>query len=172
MQLFSPKSGSLDTAYNDCAVFVDDTDFLTIRGPFHVCDHTLVPVVDHLLKPMLFVHHPDDDQTSLIGCGQLLVLIVPLDDLDLTRVALKWLIHAEISTALAFSGIELEDLQKTLVTADGDVAFLLIPSNCVHRSVDTDLQERIRTVREERLTFLLRYANILKTSLFIKDLEI
>lgn len=121
---------------------------------------------------MLLVHHPDDDQTSLIGRGQLLVLIVPLDDLDLTRVALKWLIHAEISTALAFSGIELEDLQKTLVTANGDVAFLLIPSHGVHRCVDTDLKKRIRTVREERLTFLLRYANILKTSLFIKDLEI
>ena len=52
LQLLSPKSGSLDTAHNDGTVFVDDTDFLTIRGPFHVGDHTLVPVVDHLLVPV------------------------------------------------------------------------------------------------------------------------
>jgi len=49
------------------------------------------------------VHHPDDDQASLVGCSQLLVLVVPLDDLHITFVALKILIHTQVATTLAFA---------------------------------------------------------------------
>ena len=75
------------------------------------------------------MHHPYDDKSLLITSGELLVLIVPLDDLDLARVALKVLVHTKIPAALALSSVKLEDLQEALVTSTGDVTLLLIPTD-------------------------------------------
>jgi len=89
---------------------------------------------------VLFVHHPDDNETLLIGGCQLLVLIVPLDHLDLSRVALEWLIHAEITSTLTLSRIKFEDLQETLISSYCDVALLLVPGYGVHWSINTNLK--------------------------------
>ncbi len=50
--------------------------------------HRLVPVVDHLLVPAPLVEHPDNDEPVLVAGGQLLVSLVPPDDLDLPVVPL------------------------------------------------------------------------------------
>ena len=75
------------------------------------------------------MHHPNYDESLLITSGQLVVLIVPLDDLYLPGVALKVLVHTKIPAALALASVQLQDLQEALVTSAGDVTFLLIPSD-------------------------------------------
>ena len=103
LKLLSPKTGSFNTANNDSAIFVDDTYLFSVWRPLHVRDYTLVSVIDHFLKPMLLVHHPNDDKTLLVRSSQLLVLIVPLDDLDLAGVTLEWLVHCKITASLTFA---------------------------------------------------------------------
>ena len=83
-EFFSPKTRALDGTDDNCSILVDDTDFLSIRCPLHVSDHTLVAIVDHLFEPVLLVHHPHNNETLLITSRQLLVSVIPLDHLDLT----------------------------------------------------------------------------------------
>jgi hypothetical protein len=83
LQLLAPQSGSLHTPDDHGSIFVDDTNLLAIGGPLHVGDHRLVPVIDHFFEPVLLVHHPHDDETLLVRGGQLLILVIPLDHLDL-----------------------------------------------------------------------------------------
>ena len=137
------------------AIFVDDTNFLTVWSPLHISHNRLISVVDHLLEPVILVHHPDNDETGLIGGSELLVLVVPLDNLNLARVTLKMLIDGELTTALAFTRLKLEDLKETLITTNSDVALLLVPSNLVHWHVDANLQCKFKF-----LTFFDKYANI------------
>ena len=54
-------------------------------------------------------------------------------------MALEWLIHAEISSTLTLARVELENLEKTLVTTNGDITLLLVPSHSVHWSVYSNL---------------------------------
>ena len=75
------------------------------------------------------MHHPHYDESLFITCSQLVVLIVPLDDLNLARVTLKVLVHTKIPASLAFACVQLKDLQETLVTSTRDVTFLLVPSD-------------------------------------------
>jgi len=49
----------------------------------------------------VFVHHPYYDEAALITGSELVILIVPLDDLDLPRVPLQVLVHGQVSTTLA-----------------------------------------------------------------------
>lgn len=143
-KFFAPESGSFDTTNDDGAIFINDTNFLTVWGPLHVGNDTLVSVVDHFFEPMLLVHHPNDNKTLLIGGRELLILVIPLDNLDLAGVSLQRLIHTEVSSTLSFARVELENLEEALVTTDSDVALLLIPCDLVHRCVDTNLFTQIR----------------------------
>ena len=88
LELFAPKSRSFDGTDNDGAIFVDDTNLFTIWCPAHVCDDTLVSIVDHLLKPVRLVEHPYNDETLLVTRGQLLILVVPLEYHDVALMAL------------------------------------------------------------------------------------
>jgi hypothetical protein len=54
----------------------------------------------------MFVHHPNNNETLLITGGKFMILIVPLNNLNLTRVTLQVLVHRKISTSLAFARIE------------------------------------------------------------------
>ena len=67
-----------------CTVFIDDAYLRPVPVPLHVSDHTLVPVVDHLLVPEPLVEHPHDDQAILIAGGQLVVDLIPRHHLDWT----------------------------------------------------------------------------------------
>jgi len=49
------------------------------------------------------VQHPHNYQALFIRRGQFLVLIIPLDNHDVTLVALQVLIHRQIATTLAFA---------------------------------------------------------------------
>ena len=49
------------------------------------------------------MEHPHNDETLLVTCSQLLILVVPLENHDIALVALQVLIHGEISTTLAFA---------------------------------------------------------------------
>ena len=80
------------------------------------------------------MHHPDYDESLLVTGGQLVVLVVPLDDLDLPRVALEVLVHGEVASALALARVQLQNLQEALVTTACNVTFLLVPPNHVQVS--------------------------------------
>jgi hypothetical protein len=56
-------------------------------------------------------------------------------------MSLEWLIHAEVTSSLSFSGVELEDFEKALITTDGDITLLLIPSDSIHWRIDADLMK-------------------------------
>jgi hypothetical protein len=111
LELLTPETGSFNRPDNNSSVFINNADLFSVGSPAHVSYYTLVSVVDHLFKPVLLVHHPDDNQTCLIGGGQLLVLVVPLNDLHVAFVALKVLVHAEVATSLALSGLKLKDFE-------------------------------------------------------------
>ena len=49
------------------------------------------------------MEHPHYDETLLVTCSQLLILVVPLKNHDIALMALQVLIHGEISTTLAFA---------------------------------------------------------------------
>lgn len=86
-EFLTPEARTFNRADNNCAVLVDNADFLSIRRPPHVCDHTFVAVVDHLFEPVLLVHHPDNNESLLVRRGQFLVVIVPLGHDDIALVA-------------------------------------------------------------------------------------
>jgi hypothetical protein len=102
-KLFTPKARSLDRADNNSAIFVDDADFFSVGCPTHICDDTLVTVVDHLFVPVLLVEHPHYDQTLLVRRGQLLMLVIPLDDHNVALMSLQVLVHGQVATTLALS---------------------------------------------------------------------
>jgi hypothetical protein len=54
-------------------------------------------------------------------------------------MTLEWLVHGEVTSTLSFSRVKLEDLEKTLITTDSDVTFILVPSHHIHRGLDADL---------------------------------
>jgi hypothetical protein len=56
-------------------------------------------------------------------------------------MALKWLVHAEVASTLAFTGVKLENLEETLITTNCDVSLLLIPSDRIHWGVNTNLNK-------------------------------
>ena len=105
LELFTPKARSLNRTYNNCAIFVDDADFFAVGRPAHVGDDTLVAIVNHLFVPVLFVQHPDNNQTLFVRRGKLLVLVVPLNDNNVALMALKVLIHRQVAATLALSGL-------------------------------------------------------------------
>ncbi len=75
------------------------------------------------------MHHPHDNKSLLIAGSELVVLVVPLNDLNLARVPLQVLVHRKISTTLALARVKLQDLQKALVTTTSNVTLLLVPSD-------------------------------------------
>ena len=77
----------------------------------------------------MLVHHPDDDEALLITGSELMVLVVPLDDLDLPRVPLKVLVHGQISTTLTLASVQLQHFEQAGITTASDVSFLLVPPN-------------------------------------------
>ena len=77
----------------------------------------------------MFVHHPDDDEALLITGSELMVLVVPLNDLDLPRVALKVLVHGQVSTALTLASVQLQHFKQASISTAGDVSLLLVPCN-------------------------------------------
>ena len=80
-----------------------------------------------------------------------MVLVVPLDNLNLPWVALEILVHGEVSTTLAFSRVELQNFQEAWVSTAGDVAFLLVPpdhiqvSSIGHSNLKSGFKEFILT---------------------------
>jgi hypothetical protein len=54
-------------------------------------------------------------------------------------MALKRLIHGEVSSTLTFSGVKFEYLEETLITTDCDITFILVPIHHIHRCLDADL---------------------------------
>ena len=88
LEFFSPKARSFNRANYHGAILVDNADLFTVWSPFHVSNYTLVSIVDHFFEPMLFVHHPHNDQALFIRGCQLLVLIVPLNNNHIALVAL------------------------------------------------------------------------------------
>lgn len=134
-ELFAPETGALDRADDDSTVFVDDTDFFAIRGPTHVGNDRLVTVVDHFFEPVLFVHHPHYNQALLIGSGKFLILVIPLNDDDITLVALQVLVHGEVAATLAFTAFKLEHFEEAHVATRGEVTLFLVPTNNVQHCV-------------------------------------
>ena len=52
---------------------------------------------------MLFMEHPNNNQTLLVRGSQFLVLVIPLNYNDVALMALQILIHGKIAATLAFS---------------------------------------------------------------------
>jgi hypothetical protein len=44
-------------------------------------------------------------------------------------MSLKWLVHREVTATLSLSRIKLENLEKTLISSNSNIAFILVPSN-------------------------------------------
>ena len=63
-----------------------------------------------------------------------MVLVVPLDDLDLPRVALQVLVHGQVSTALTLASVQLQHFKQAGISTAGDVSFFLVPSNHIQVS--------------------------------------
>jgi len=135
------------------------------------------------------VHHPHNDEALLVRGCQLLVLVIPLNHLDLTGVALKRLVHAEITATLSFATVKLEDLKQALISTHSNVTFFLVPCHHIHWRLDANLYSNSNYLFEKMhkferskektinmavhntiasasrcptkpLTFLLKYANI------------
>ena len=77
----------------------------------------------------MLVHHPDYYEALLITGSELMVLVVPLDDLDLARMPLQVLVHGQVSTALTLASVQLQHFEQAGIATAGDVAFFLVPSN-------------------------------------------
>jgi hypothetical protein len=77
------------------------------------------------------MHHPDNNEPLLIAGSKFMILIVPLYDLYLSGVSLKILIHRQVAASLALAGVQLQHLQKALVSATSDITFLLVPTDHV-----------------------------------------
>jgi hypothetical protein len=80
------------------------------------------------------MHHPNNNETLLITSGEFMILIVPLDNLNLTRMTLQVLVHRKISTSLTFTSIEFKYLKQTLITSTSYEALFLVPSDNVQVS--------------------------------------
>ena len=91
-----------------------------------------------------------------------------MDNTDVPLVSLQVLVHAQVTATLAFSRLELQHLEQTLVATCGEVASFLVPANniegCVVGHTNLLHTKRRGTLRGHILlrflTFLLRYANI------------
>ena len=75
--LLSPFSVALNTAHYHISIFIGDTDFSAIWGPFHVFDVGSFTVVDHLLHPLALVFHEDYDGACGITGRQFSIFLVP-----------------------------------------------------------------------------------------------
>lgn len=69
LKFFTPKTSAFNGAHYDRAIFVDDANFFSVRGPAHVSNDGFVPVIDHFFKPVLLVHHPDNNEALLVRSG-------------------------------------------------------------------------------------------------------
>mmetsp|Transcript_4388 Transcript_4388/g.8108 ORF Transcript_4388/g.8108 Transcript_4388/m.8108 type:complete len:286 (+) Transcript_4388:2857-3714(+) len=134
-QLLAPQAVAIHGAHDHSAVLVDDADLLAVRSPLHVLHHRLVAVVDHLLEPHPLVKHPHDDQPVLIRRGKLAVVLVPIHNHHRAVVALQGLVHGQVAAGrrisilgvLCCSRLQLEHLQKTILTTTSDPSLLTVP---------------------------------------------
>lgn len=63
-------------------IIIDNAYLWAIMIPFHVADHTLVPVVDHLFYPHPLIQLPHDNEPILVTGGQPGMLFIPYNHLD------------------------------------------------------------------------------------------
>jgi hypothetical protein len=78
----SPLSAALNTAHYDVPILINDTNFGAIGTPAHISYSRLFTVIDHLLEPLSFVPHIDNDQSVRITCSHLTILFVPANDVN------------------------------------------------------------------------------------------
>mmetsp|Transcript_32780 Transcript_32780/g.76568 ORF Transcript_32780/g.76568 Transcript_32780/m.76568 type:complete len:387 (-) Transcript_32780:74-1234(-) len=133
LQLLAPQPVSIDATDNDSTILVDNADLHAVSSPFHVLDHRLVAVVDHLLKPHALVQHPHDDQPVLIARGELLVHLVPRCAHNRFLMPLQGLIHRQVARPrdppfLPLSGaLELEHLEQPRLASASDPSLVSVP---------------------------------------------
>jgi hypothetical protein len=52
---------------------------------------------------VLLVHHPHNNEASLVTSGQFLIAVIPLNHLDLPSVTLQILIHGQVTSSLTLA---------------------------------------------------------------------
>ena len=100
LEFLAPQSTALDRAENDCAVLVANADSGSVLAPFHIDHKGFVPVVDHFFKPRVLVQHPNDDQSVLVRCCQLLELLVSGHQVRYPRVPFQSVVQRESTRRL------------------------------------------------------------------------
>jgi len=63
------------------------------------------------------------------------VLIIPLDNHDVTLMALQVLVHRQIATTLALARLKFNNFQQTLVATRCKIAFFLVPADDVQHGI-------------------------------------
>eukprot|EP00048_Salpingoeca_helianthica_P013911 m.211237 g.211237 ORF g.211237 m.211237 type:complete len:335 (+) comp15559_c1_seq23:2801-3805(+) len=149
LEILAPDTMAVHTAHNHRPVLVDDANTLAVKVPSHVAHHTLVAVVDHLLRPLALEEDPHNNEAILVAGGEFSVLLVPVQHAHGAVVALEGLIHGEISSSilLALAVFEFQDLESAVLAATSYPPLLAIPRNALEidgvRDGDFDLLAQI-----------------------------
>lgn len=126
--LFAPSSVALNATDNYMAIFVCNTDFSAVGTPFHVFDGRYFSVIDHFFNPLIIIFHKHDYFAGRIAGGQLSVLIIPANQINVPRVRLD--VDALVRwSALLFVtiGVQFEQFEKTVTGADCQPALVKVP---------------------------------------------
>jgi len=132
LHLVHPQPLALHAPEDHHAVFVHQADLRPIRTPLDVGHAALIPVIDHLLASLVLVESPDDYVAEVVAARQLVVLLVPDNDLHLPLVVFKRLVYRHPPLAcLRLVVLQLDDPQHALASADPDLPLPHIPGNRV-----------------------------------------
>jgi hypothetical protein len=63
------------------------------------------------------------------------VLIIPLDNHNVTLMALQVLVHRQIATTLAFARLKFNNFEQTLVATRRKIALFLVPADDVQHGI-------------------------------------
>lgn len=168
LQFFSPNSIAVHWTDNDCAVFVHDANLLAIRRPRHSLHSRFLAIVCHFFVPRILckqlcyenkvtwclnlhsrliylVQHPNHDDTISIGSCQLLLCVIPANDVDWGLVTFEGLIHAQIAggcsarTSWNHIGrirlIQFQHFHQSLIATDGNITLIFIPCDAIDSSI-------------------------------------
>ena len=63
------------------------------------------------------------------------MLIIPLDNHDVTLMALQVLVHRQIATTLALARLKFNNFEQTLVATRRQIALFLVPADDVQHGI-------------------------------------